>query len=235
MLNINNLSTYYGKSQILKEISLFVDSGEIVALIGSNGAGKTTLLKTIAGLLHPREGTITFCGNTISAMAPEFIVKQGIALCPEGRKVFVDLTVFENLQLGAYTKRTTSKIKEMLQRMLDLFPILHERLKQKAGTLSGGEQQQLAIARALMSSPKLLLLDEPSLGLAPIVSEKIAAIIQTINEEQHISILLVEQNAQLALTLAQRGYVLETGQFILHDEASRLLHNEQIKAAYLGC
>lgn len=235
MLNINNLSTCYGKSQILRGLSLHVDSGEIVALIGSNGAGKTTLLKTIAGLVRPSEGSITFFGTPIGGKPPEFMVNQGISLCPEGRKVFVDLTLHENLHLGAYTQRNTHRFNEMVQRVLDLFPILRERLMQKAGTLSGGEQQQLAIARSLMSCPKLLLLDEPSLGLAPIIVEKIAGIIQTINKEQKISILLIEQNAQLALSLAQRGYVLETGKFTLQGEAGALLHNEQVKTAYLGC
>ena len=232
ILALDNVHTYYGHIHALKGISLTVRRGEIVTLIGSNGAGKTTTLKTISGLLRPRQGSVTFNSTDISAVPAHDLVSRGIGHAPEGRRIFSRLTVLENLQMGGFT-RTAAEIREDLVQVMDLFPRLKERAPQKGGTLSGGEQQMLAIGRALMSRPKLLLLDEPSLGLAPILVQQIFAIIGEINR-QGMTILLVEQNALQALKVANRGYVLQTGNIILADSASNLAANEQVRQAYLG-
>ena len=217
----------------LKGISMAVEEGEIVCLIGSNGAGKSTTLMTISGVLTPLEGDLVYQGRSIVAMRPDHIVQMGICQVPEGRMIFPMMTVMENLDLGAYLRKDNDGIKEDLERVFSLFPVLRERLKQLGGTLSGGEQQMLAIARALMSRPKLLLLDEPSLGLAPILVDAIFDIIRQIND-MGTTILLVEQNAQLALQFSHRGYVLETGRIALADASANLLENAQVKKAYLG-
>ncbi len=232
MLRLVNVHTYYGRIQALQGVDIDVRRGEIVTLIGANGAGKTTTLKTISGLLHPRSGEVLFEGEDISRTAPHVLVKMGIGQAPEGRRIFSRLTVLENLQMGAYS-RSSAEQREDLVRVLDLFPRLNERLKQRGGTLSGGEQQMLAIARALMSRPRLLLLDEPSLGLSPILVQQIFEIIKEING-QGTTILLVEQNALQALTVANRGYVLQTGEVILADTAKGLAANEGVRKAYLG-
>ena len=232
LLRLDNVHTYYGHIHALKGISLTVGRQEIVTLIGSNGAGKTTTLKTISGLLRPREGRVVFDGNDISSVHAHELVARGIGHAPEGRRIFSRLTVLENLQMGGFT-RNAGEIREDLGRVMDLFPRLKERQGQKGGTLSGGEQQMLAIGRALMSRPKLLLLDEPSLGLAPILVQQIFSIISEINS-QGTTILLVEQNALQALKVAHRGYVLQTGNIILADTASNLAANEQVRQAYLG-
>jgi branched-chain amino acid transport system ATP-binding protein len=232
ILRLHDVHTYYGHIQALKGISLDVRRAEIVTLIGSNGAGKTTTLKTISGLLHPRKGTVHFDGEDISRAEAYRLVERGIGHAPEARRIFSRLTVLENLQMGGFS-RTQAEIKESLVRVMDLFPRLKERQGQKGGTLSGGEQQMLAIGRALMSRPKLLLLDEPSLGLAPILVQQIFSIISEINS-QGTTILLVEQNALQALKVAHRGYVLQTGNIILADTASNLAANEQVRQAYLG-
>jgi branched-chain amino acid transport system ATP-binding protein len=233
ILRLDNVHTYYGTIHALKGISLDVREGEIVTLIGANGAGKSTTLRSINGLNHPREGTITFRGQDITNEAPHEIVKMGISQSPEGRRVFSRMSVFENLEMGAYQRENRVEIREDLDRVYDLFPRLQERRTQKAGTLSGGEQQMLAIGRALMARPKLLLLDEPSMGLAPIFVEKIFEIIREING-QGTPILLVEQNALMALDTAKRGYVLETGTVALADDAKALRENEQVRKTYLG-
>lgn len=233
MLKIQGLKVSYGKVQALKGIDLEVKQGEIVSLIGANGAGKTTTLRTISGLLRPTEGKVDFLGQLISGLEPADIVKGGISHCPEGRMVFPRMTVKENLELGAYISRNSGQLKEDFARIFEFFPILSERLGQSAGTLSGGEQQMLAIGRALMSRPKLLLLDEPSLGLAPFLVDKIFDIIKLINK-QGISILLIEQNAFQALGIANRGFVMETGNIVLSGNAQELLNNEHVKKAYLG-
>ena len=233
LLEITGLDVYYGAVHALKGVSLQVDAGEVVTLIGANGAGKTTLLRTISGLLLPRAGTILFDGREIGRMPPHEIVQLGISQSPEGRMVFANLSVEDNLELGAYHRKDRAKIKEDREAMYLLFERLRERRKQTAGTLSGGEQQMLAIARALMARPRLLLLDEPSLGLAPLLVREIFRTIGEINR-RGVTVLLVEQNAHMALTVAQRGYVLETGRVLLEDRASNLLENEQVKKAYLG-
>ena len=233
MLVIDGISTYYGNIQALKKVSLEVKEKEIVCLIGSNGAGKTTLLRTISGLLPAAEGNISFRDKSINGTAPHTIVEMGISHVPEGRRVFPLLTVLENLELGAYTRKNPKEVKKDLEEVFDLFPQLKGREKQLVGTLSGGEQQMLAIGRALMARPKLLLLDEPSMGLAPMVVQEIFKIIKDINS-QGTTILLVEQNAKIALKTAQRGYVLETGRIVLHDEAEALLVNENVRSSYLG-
>jgi branched-chain amino acid transport system ATP-binding protein len=232
MLRLDNVNTYYGRIHALQGISLDVHQGEIVTLIGSNGAGKTTTLKTISGLLHPKVGTVTFEGKDISATAAHELVTRGIGHSPEGRRIFSRLSVLENLQMGGFT-RTAAEREEDLEKALVLFPRLRERLTQKGGSLSGGEQQMLAIGRALMSRPRLLLLDEPSLGLSPLLVQQIFALIRQINK-QGITILLVEQNALQALAVANRGYVLQTGKVLLADEASALAANEDVRRAYLG-
>lgn len=234
LLAIQNLSVSYGAIKALHGLSLSVCEGEIVTLIGSNGAGKTTLLRTISGLLRPSAGEIIWGGQqNLVALPPHHIVRLGLSHCPEGRQVFPQMTVLENLRLGAYQQNDKDEIRSNIDRCYDLFPILKERATQKAGTLSGGEQQMLAIGRALMAKPRLLLLDEPSLGLAPLIVRKIFQIIRQINEEG-TTIFLVEQNAHMALQIAHRGYVLETGRIIMEDAASNLLARPEVKAAYLG-
>jgi branched-chain amino acid transport system ATP-binding protein len=230
---MNNVETYYGSIRALKGVSLDVPEGRTVTLLGANGAGKTTTLKTISGLTPAARGTIEFMGQRIDRMAPEKIVRLGISHVPEGRQVFKDLTVTENLKMGAYTRQGRRDIEASLQRVYAYYPILQERRHQLAGTLSGGEQQMLAIGRALMARPRLLLLDEPSLGLAPKLVEEIFQIIQTINQEG-ITVLLVEQNANKALHIAHYGYVLETGRMTLMDEAKKLLQNDHVRRSYLG-
>jgi branched-chain amino acid transport system ATP-binding protein len=233
LLKLDNVKTYYGNIRALKGISIEVNEGEIVCLIGGNGAGKSTTLMTISGVLTPEEGEITYQGQSIVSVRPDNIVQMGICQVPEGRMIFPLLTVMENLDLGAYLRKDKDGIKEDIDRVFELFPILHERCKQAGGTLSGGEQQMLAIGRALMARPKLLLLDEPSLGLAPILVDAIFKIIRQINK-QGTTILLVEQNAQLALQFSHRGYVIETGEIALADNSEALLNNYQVKKAYLG-
>ncbi|MEP7360907.1 MAG: ABC transporter ATP-binding protein [Chloroflexota bacterium] len=232
MLKLNGVNTYYGRIRALQGIDLEVRRGEIVTLIGANGAGKTTTLKTISGLLHPREGSVWFDGEDITRTPAHALVKRGIGQAPEGRRIFSRLTVGENLQMGGFT-RSAAERREDLERVLTLFPRLNERLTQKGGTLSGGEQQMLAIGRALMSRPRLLLLDEPSLGLSPILVQQIFNIIREING-QGTTILLVEQNAQQALAVANRGYVLQTGLVTMSDSASGLAQNEDVRRVYLG-
>ena len=232
LLEIDDIHTFYGNIEALKGISVKVEEGEIVTLIGSNGAGKSTTLRSISGLTPPREGSIKFDGNEIGETPPQEIVSMGISQSPEGRKCFGRMTVRENLELGAYLRRD-AKVQEDMRRVFDLFPRLEEREKQKAGTMSGGEQQMLAIGRALMADPKLLLLDEPSMGIAPILVERIYETIAEINK-QGTTILLVEQNANFALDVSNRGYVLETGTVALTDEASALQGNPEVQKAYLG-
>jgi len=233
MLKVENLHTYYGNIHALKGISLEVREGEIVTLIGSNGAGKTTTLKTLAGLLEAEEGRVTFNGTDITNMQADLIVREGISLSPEGRGVFPFMTVLENLDMGAYSRKDRGSLKESYDWVYQLFPKLWERRSQQAGTLSGGEQQMLAIGRSLMAKPKLLLLDEPSLGLSPILVETIFNLIREINR-QGVTLLLIEQNARMALMIANRGYILETGKIALTDDASRLLNSDAVKKAYLG-
>jgi branched-chain amino acid transport system ATP-binding protein len=234
MLEIKNLRVSYGAIAALHGISLSVQAGSIVTLIGANGAGKTTTLKTISGQLKPKSGEIFYDGKNIAGLPPHQIVKLGISHVPEGRMIFANLTVLENLQLGAYLQKDKQVIRRELEHVFNLFPRLQEREKQIAGTLSGGEQQMLAIGRALMSKPRLLLLDEPSLGLAPLLVKTIFEKIVEINREQGITILLVEQNANLALGISHFGYVLETGKIILQDYSAALRQNPQVKSAYLG-
>ena len=233
LLKLDNIKTYYGNIRALKGISIEVDENEIVCLIGGNGAGKSTTLMTISGVLTPVEGDVLFQGRSIVGVRADSIVQMGICQVPEGRMIFPLLTVMENLDLGAYLRNDKEGIKEALDRVFELFPAMSERRKQYGGTLSGGEQQMLAIARALMGRPKLLLLDEPSLGLAPIFVDSIFETIHQINE-QGTTILLVEQNAQLALQYSNRGYVLETGKIALAGISEDLLTNEQVRKAYLG-
>ena len=232
MLALKDVHTYYGNIHALQGVSMEVGHGEIVTLIGANGAGKTTTLKTISGLLSPRRGTVSFEGQDIARTQAHLLVKMGIGHAPEGRRIFSRLTVLENLQMGAFT-RDLKTIGPDIDRVLTLFPRLRERITQQGGTLSGGEQQMLAIGRALMSEPRLLLLDEPSLGLAPILVQQVFATIKEINE-QGTTILLVEQNALQALTVAHRGYVLQTGNVVLTGPASELIKNETVRKAYLG-
>ncbi|MBI3522466.1 MAG: ABC transporter ATP-binding protein [Chloroflexi bacterium] len=232
LLELHDVSTYYGSIQALKGISLTVDKGEIVTLIGSNGAGKSTTLRTISGLLRPRSGTVTLEGKDISGKPAHEITALGVAQSPEGRRIFGRLTVRENLEMGAYG-RTETDLTADFDRVFELFPRLKERVDQKGGTLSGGEQQMLAIGRALMAKPRILLLDEPSMGLAPILVELIFKIIRDINT-QGTTVLLVEQNALVALSVAHRGYVLQTGSIVLADSAKALASNEMVRKAYLG-
>ena len=233
MLEIKDIHTYYGNIHALKGVSLTVSQGEVVTLIGSNGAGKTTTLRTIQGLLRPRQGTVLFEGKPLEALSTEEIVRLGISQSPEGRLIFPRMTVQENLEMGAYLRNDTLGIKSDMEKALNLFPRLRERISQKGGTLSGGEQQMLAIARALMSRPRLLLLDEPSMGLAPMLVSQIFAIVRDINAEG-TTILLVEQNARMALSVAHRGYVIQTGQVVVAGTASDLQSNETVRKAYLG-
>jgi branched-chain amino acid transport system ATP-binding protein len=233
ILELTDVHTYYGSIQALRGISLTVNQGEIVTLLGANGAGKSTTLRSINGLNRPRQGSIRFEGRDITSVPAHQIVKRGIAQSPEGRRLFPRMTVTENLEMGAFQRSDRSAIKEDMEHVFQLFPRLQERRSQKAGTMSGGEQQMCAIGRALMARPKLLLLDEPSLGLAPIFVERIFDIIKQINQEG-TSILLVEQNALMALDAADRGYVLETGTIVLADKAEALKTNEQVRKTYLG-
>jgi branched-chain amino acid transport system ATP-binding protein len=233
MLEGENVHTYYGNIHALKGISLAVEEGEIVTLIGANGAGKSTTLNTISGLLRPRHGHVRLAGEDLLTYKPHEIVAKGIVQVPEGRRVFSRLTVAENLEMGAYTRNDPAEIRQSMERVFKSFPHLRERLGQYGGTLSGGEQQMLAIGRGLMAQPRLLLLDEPSMGLAPILVEEIFSIIREINS-QGVSILLVEQNALMALSVAHRGYVLETGRIVLQGSAQELLHDPLVVEAYLG-
>jgi branched-chain amino acid transport system ATP-binding protein len=233
ILQIDDIHTYYGSIHALKGISLTVNDGEIVTLLGANGAGKSTTLRSINGLNRPRQGSIRFQGRDITTEPPHEIVKRGIAQSPEGRRLFPRMSVTENLEMGAFQRKDKSELKQDMERVFELFPRLQERRNQRAGTMSGGEQQMCAMGRALMARPKLLLLDEPSLGLAPIFVERIFDIIRQINE-QGTSILLVEQNALMALEAAHRGYVLETGRIVLADKAESLKTNEQVRKTYLG-
>jgi branched-chain amino acid transport system ATP-binding protein len=232
LLDVKDIHVFYGNIEAVKGMSFHVDRGEIVCLIGANGAGKTTTLRTVSGLLRPREGAIFYDDQRIDLLPAHEIVGLGVAQSPEGRRIFPRMSVRENLDMGAFTRKDAEQRQDM-ERILELFPILKERARQAAGTLSGGEQQMLAIGRALMTKPKLLLLDEPSMGLAPIVVERIFQTIREISE-QGVTILLVEQNAAQALNLANRGYVIETGKIVLEDEARALLANERVRKAYLG-
>ena len=234
MLELKGVSTFYGNIQALHDISLKVEEGEIITLIGANGAGKSTTLMSISGITPPRTGEILFKGKPIHELSPNKIVGLGICQVPEGRHIFPDLTVAENLDMGAFLRNDKKQIEEDLEYIYNLFPILQKRRTQPGGNLSGGEQQMLAISRALMARPQLLLLDEPSMGLAPLVTRQIFDIIRKINQEHNTTIFLVEQNASLALKVANRGYVLETGTITLHDKASTLLSNEDVQKAYLG-
>lgn len=233
MLEVENIHSYYGNIHALKGVSLTVDKGEIVTLIGANGAGKSTSLRTITGLMKPREGHVRLEGEDIAPYKPHELVFKGMALVPEGRHVFARLTVIENLEMGAYSRKNKQEIAADLERVFALFPRLKERAKQVAGTLSGGEQQMLATGRALMAHPRLLLMDEPSMGLAPVLVESIFDTIKEINREG-TTVLLVEQNALMALSIAKRGYVLQTGEVILHDTAENLKKNKIVQKAYLG-
>jgi branched-chain amino acid transport system ATP-binding protein len=232
-LDVKDIHVFYGSIEAVKGMSFHVNQGEIVCLIGANGAGKTTTLRTVSGLLRPAEGAIFYNGQRIDLLPAHQIVNLGVAQAPEGRRIFPRMTVRENLDMGAFVRRDADGQREDMDRMMELFPILKERARQAAGTLSGGEQQMLAMGRALMARPKLLLLDEPSMGLAPIVVQTIFDTIRDINE-QGMTVLLVEQNAAQALSLAHRGYVIETGKIVLEDQASALLENEQVRKAYLG-
>ncbi len=234
MLKLNDVHTYYGNIQALKGISIEIEQGEIVTLIGANGAGKSTTLMSISGIVPIRTGDIAFEGKSISKMTPNEIVALGICQVPEGRRIFPYLTVMENLDIGAFLRDDTSEVAKDLDYVFDLFPILAQRRHQAGGTLSGGEQQMLAISRALMARPRLLLLDEPSLGLAPLVVKRIFEIIKKINTENNTTIFLVEQNANLALKVAHRGYVMENGKITLSDKSKNLMDNEEIRKAYLG-
>jgi branched-chain amino acid transport system ATP-binding protein len=233
MLEVNDIHTYYGNIHALKGISITVEENEIVTLIGGNGAGKTTTLKTISGLLKPRQGEIRFDGKVISQTPAHELVYEGITMVPEGRGIFSRLTVAENLDMGSFSRQDRSQLAEDLDRVFQLFPRLKERRKQVAGTLSGGEQQMLATARALMAKPRLLLMDEPSMGLAPLLVESVFDTIQQINQNG-TTILLVEQNATVALAIADRGYVLQTGEIVLKDSAKNLRQDEMVQKAYLG-
>jgi len=233
LLSVDSINVYYGRIHAVRDISFEVEQGEVVTLIGANGAGKTTILQTISGILQPKSGTITYEGQEIQNKPAYKILQGGLAQVPEGRRIFTNLTVRENLEMGAYTRKDKDGVVEDLKNAFSRFPRLEERRNQHAGTLSGGEQQMLAIARALMSKPKLLLLDEPSMGLSPLLVQEIFRIIRDVNEDG-TTVLLVEQNAQLALSVADRGYVLETGKVIMSGGAKTLLVDERIKAAYLG-
>ena len=233
MLKVENINVYYGAIHALKGISVEVKEGEIVTLIGANGAGKSTILRTISGLLRTKTGNILFEGNSVATMAPEEIVKKGISQVPEGRRIFANMTVEENLELGAYIRSDKPGIRKDIDKVFERFPRLGERRKQIAGTLSGGEQQVLAIGRGLMSQPRLLLLDEPSMGLAPLLVKEIFSIIKEINASG-TTILLVEQNANMALSIAHQAYVLETGRITLSGSAKELMESEEVRKAYLG-
>lgn len=234
MLKLSNIDTYYGPIQALRNVSLRVDSGEIVSLLGGNACGKSTTMKTILGLVRPRQGQVEFLGQRIEKQSPSTIVRAGISPVLEARRLFPYLTVYENLRMGAFVRSDKKEIREDIERMYDLFPVVKSRNRQLASTLSGGEQQMVAMARALMARPKLLIMDEPSMGLSPLFVDKIFEIIQQINRTQNVSILLVEQNANMALSIASRGYVLQTGEIVLSDTAQNLLNNPLMQKAYLG-
>ena len=233
MLEVKDLEVYYGVIQAIKGVSFHVDKGEVVALIGANGAGKTTILHTVTGLLTPKNGSVMFGGKDITKVPAHKIVSMGMAHVPEGRRVFAELSVYENLRMGAYTRKDKGEIEESLQNIYDRFPRLKERRNQMAGTLSGGEQQMLAMGRALMSKPQIILMDEPSMGLSPILVNEIFDIIQSVSESG-TTVLLVEQNAKKALSIADRAYVLETGNIVMEGKAQDLLEDDSIKKAYLG-
>ena len=232
LLKVNDIHVYYGAIHAIKGISLEVNEGEIVTLIGANGAGKSTTLNTIAGLLKPRQGSIAFAGMPVDGIAANKMVYKGLSLCPEGRRIFQQMTVKENLEMGAFS-RPNEEVEQSIERVYGFFPRLHEREKQIAGTLSGGEQQMLAMGRALMSKPRLMMLDEPSMGLAPILVEQIFEIIQDMNKAG-TTILLVEQNAQMALSVANRAYVMETGRITMEGDANDLMNDDNVRKAYLG-
>jgi branched-chain amino acid transport system ATP-binding protein len=234
LLRLANIETYYGPIMAIRGISLSVSEGSIVTVLGANGAGKTTVLRTVSGVVDPQKGTVTFEGYEIQKRSPDRVVQLGIGHVPEGREVFPFLTVRENLMMGAFLRHDRGAVAEDLDRVFGYFPVLSERSNQRAGMLSGGEQQMLAISRALMTRPKLLLLDEPSLGLSPILVADIFRIIRRINEEEGITILLVEQNARMALEVAEYGYVLEVGRIVMEDQCKRLLEKDEIKEFYLG-
>jgi len=234
VLKLSNVDTFYGPIQALRNVSLRVEEGEIVSLLGGNACGKSTTMKTILGLVKSRQGTIEFRGKRIDKLPPSAIVRAGISPVLEARRLFPYLTVYENLLMGAYTRTDKKKILEDIEDMYDLFPVVKARYKQTASTLSGGEQQMVAMARALMARPKLLIMDEPSMGLSPLFVDRIFSIIQRINQKQGVSILLVEQNANMALSIAERGYVLQTGEIVLNDTAQNLLSNPLMQKAYLG-
>jgi branched-chain amino acid transport system ATP-binding protein len=234
MLKISNINTYYGNIHALKDVSLELKEGEIITLIGANGAGKSTTLMSVSGVVPISTGSVEFLGEDISTLNPDQIVEKGIVQVPEGRRIFPQLTVKENLDMGAFLRRDKAEIQKDEEYVFELFPRLAERRNQAGGTLSGGEQQMLAISRALMARPRLLLMDEPSLGLAPLLVQQIFQIIERINTENNVTIFLVEQNAHMALKVAHRGYVLETGTITMTDEAAKLAANEDVKKAYLG-
>jgi len=233
MLEVKNIDVFYGDAQALWDVSLTVKDGEIVTLLGANGAGKSTTLRTISGLLRPKKGSVTLAGVRLDRIEPHQIILHGLSHVPEGRRLFPNMTVWENLSVGAYIPPAWKDRANALEEMMEIFPILKDRRDQLAGTLSGGEQQMCAIARAMVSRPKVLLLDEPSLGLAPVIVEKIFEVAQQINRKG-VTVLLVEQNAHIALQIAHRGYVIETGQVVMEGEASRLIQDDYIKQAYLG-
>jgi branched-chain amino acid transport system ATP-binding protein len=234
VLKLSNIDTFYGPIQALRNVSLRVEEGEIVSLLGGNACGKSTTMKTILGLVKSRQGTIEFRGKRIEKLPPSIIVRAGISPVLEARRLFPYLTVYENLLMGAYTRKDKKEILEDIEHVYDLFPVVKARYKQLASTLSGGEQQMVAMARALMARPKLLIMDEPSMGLSPLFVDRIFSIIQRINQKQGVSILLVEQNANMALSIAGRGYVLQTGEIVLSDTAQNLLNNPLMQKAYLG-
>lgn len=234
MLRVERISVFYGKAMALKDVSLSVEKGEFVTLLGANGAGKSTLLKTLSGIQHPREGTILLEGEEIQKLPPHQIVKRGVIHVPEGRELFPELTVQENLWMGAYLREESSEVQRDLDFVFQLFPRLKERENQMAGTLSGGESQMLAIARGLLSGPKILMLDEPSLGIAPVLRDAIFKVVQQIYQERGLTLLLVEQNAKWALGVCTRGYILENGQITLQGSGHELAENEYVKRAYLG-
>jgi branched-chain amino acid transport system ATP-binding protein len=234
MLEVSNLVSGYGKSEVLREISLKVAKGQIVTIIGPNGAGKTTLFRTIFGLLPARKGTVVFEGEDLSKLSPLARIQRGIALVPQGRAVFPDLSVLENMEMGAYTVKDKKQVQETMEKCYHLFPVLRERMKQRAGTLSGGEQQMLVIARALMSKPRFLMLDEPSLGISPRLVKEIFKTIDAINKDRNLTICLVEQNANIALKHGHFGYVMEGGQIRISGSTQELMNDERVKHAYLG-
>lgn len=234
LIEIIEINVFYGDVQVIWDLSMAVSKGEIISIVGSNGAGKTTILKTISGLLRPRSGEIKYKGQNVLSILPSDLVAMGVAHIPERRRLFPDLTTLDNLELGAYTRRGRVKKNKNLGKVLDLFPILEKRKKQDAGTLSGGEQQMLAIARGLMAEPEVLMLDEPSLGLAPLITKEIFGIVEQINKNEGVTIMVVDQNVTNALRVADRGYILENGRIANEGECSVLLKNEQLKKAYLG-